>query len=230
MSIVTEPPPYWTPGYPPPAGHPFPYPGTRPARNRLGKITRGVAIAVAVIISALILLGFVAYLVAPASTFTPTGDSNAANPAAGSPAQRGSSGISDRAWAADLTPFTALIGSGSSSTDAWNGAPCQSTSLGAVGERHSVTCLEPDGDTVFVSTFSTAGDVQRLVSGAVQSGGTSATWTAGGQPLGETVTNEAGGDTTVTTTFDQYPTALIAVMGPNPNTVTTDWQSAPLPH
>jgi hypothetical protein len=57
MSIVTEPPPYhyWTAGYPPPAAYPFPYSGTRPAQNRLGKITRGVAIAVAVIISALVL-------------------------------------------------------------------------------------------------------------------------------------------------------------------------------
>jgi hypothetical protein len=232
MPVTTEPPrpPDWLPGYPPPpAAYPFPYPGLRQARSRLRQFMRGIVVALAVITGALIVLCFLAYLIAPASTFVPDGDRNAAESAVGSTGADGSV-TSRAAWPADLAPFSALIGTGASSDDGWNGAPCQPTSLGSTGELHTVICPEPDGVTLFLSTFSTASDVQHLISGAAQSGGTATSWTAGGQALGETVTNTANGDTTITTTFNHHPTALVMLMDANPSTVTTDWQSAPLPH
>jgi hypothetical protein len=205
-------------GYPPP---PYGYPPSYPAPRHHNRTT----LTVVSVAGALAVLASVGYVTAQ----TGGTDTNAVARAAASIPSTPPATAPGR-WPADLTPFSALIGTGPTSANAWNAARCAPTSLGATGELHTVACLEPAGTTAFVTSLETASDVTSLISGDLQSGGTQSAWTFHGQTLGTAVTSSTNGDSTIATTFNKHPTILITLMGSQPSAVQTDWQSAPLPH
>ena len=117
-------------GFPPP---PYGYSPSYPARRRHNRTT----LTVVSVAGALAVLASVGYVTAQ----TGGTDTNAVARAAASIPSTPPAATAPGRWPADLTPFSALIGTGPTSANAWNAARCAPTSLGATGERRTVACL-----------------------------------------------------------------------------------------
>jgi hypothetical protein len=134
------------------------------------------------------------------------------------------------AWPQALAPFTALIGTGEGSTDAWHGAQC-STVQGTDGTiAIAVRCTEPDGTTLKLVDFADSTSVQKFVAAAPSQGGTVKSWSHNNGPqLGQVVIWPSN-PPEIATTFAAHPTFVVEIFGGSGlDAVQADWTAAPLP-
>ena len=216
---------------------------TQPLRYPLRRATRirstGTRIAIFVLVG-FALLGIAGTVLAivdssrphnPASAASTNGGPgatiNTANPGTAATAPPQTAGAT---WSGDLAAFSSVIGSGPASGDAWNGAPCTGTTLGATGEQATALCNEPDGTRVFVTDFTSPTNVTGLMQSEVAAGGTATGWTFDGQHLGNMVTSDTNNTPTVAISFANDPNILVTMMNANTETLASDVNSAPLPH